>query len=237
MLDNLLSNFNAYLQGSLFLAFLAAYLGGVVISFTPCTYPLIPVTVGYIGARSASSKLRGFILSLFYVLGLAVTYSALGAAAALTGKLFGQMQTAPLTYFLMANLFIIMGLAMLGVFKISLPLPQKLMNATDNIKKGFAGSFLLGAASGFIIGPCTAPILGVILGYVALQNNVLTGVALLFVFSLGMGTLLIIVGTFTGLIASLPKSGAWMERINYIFGFILIGAGEYFLFTAGTLAY
>lgn len=237
MIDNLLSNFNAYLQGSLFLAFLAAYLGGVVISFTPCTYPLIPVTVGYIGARSASSKLRGFILSLFYVLGLAVTYSTLGAAAALTGKLFGQMQTTPLTYFLMANLFIIMGLAMLGVFKISLPVPQKLMNVTGNIKKGFAGSFLLGAASGFIIGPCTAPILGVILGYVALQNNVLTGVALLFIFSLGMGTLLIIVGTFTGLIASLPKSGVWMERINYIFGFILIGAGEYFLFTAGTLAY
>jgi len=237
MIENLLSNFNAYLQGSLFLAFLAAYIGGVVVSFTPCTYPLIPVTVGYIGARSASSKLRGFVLSLFYVLGLAVTYAALGAAAALTGKLFGQMQTTPLTYFLMANLFIIMGLAMLGVFNISLPVPQKLMNATGNIRKGFIGSFLLGAASGFVIGPCTAPILGVILGYVALQNNVLTGVALLFVFSLGLGTLLIIVGTFTGLIASLPKSGEWMKRINYIFGFILIGAGEYFLFIAGTLAY
>ena len=218
------------------LAFLAAYIGGVVISFTPCTYPLIPVTVGYIGARSASSRLRGFVLSIFYVLGLALSYSLLGAAAALSGKLFGQMQTTPLTYFLMANLFIIMGLAMLGVFNISLPVPQKFMNAMSNIKKGFTGSFLLGAASGFVIGPCTAPILGVILGYVALQSNVPVGVGLLFVFSLGMGTLLILVGTFTGLMVSLPKSGEWMKRINFVFGFIMIGAGEYFLYIAGTLS-
>ena len=237
MIENLLSNFNAYLQGSLFLALLAAYIGGVVVSFTPCTYPLIPVTVGFIGARAASSKTRGFILSLFYVFGLAVAYSALGSLAALSGKIFGQMQTTPLTYFLMANLFIIMGLAMLGVFKISLPVPQKLMQATGGVKKGFVGSFLLGAVSGFVIGPCTAPILGVILGYVALQTNVWMGIALLFIFSFGMGTLLIIVGTFTGLITSLPKSGKWMEKINYIFGFILIGAGEYFLYIAGTLAY
>src|SRR4030043_1342331 len=148
MIENLLGNLNVYLQGSMFLAFLAAYIGGVVISFTPCTYPLIPVTVGFIGARS-SSKLNGFLLSLVYVGGLAVTYSILGALAALSGKLFGQMQTTPLTYFLMANLFILMGLAMLGVFKISLPVPQKLMTATGGIKKGFIGSFLLGAASGF----------------------------------------------------------------------------------------
>src|SRR4030043_296014 len=168
MIENLLGNLNVYLQGSMFLAFLAAYIGGVVISFTPCTYPLIPVTVGFI------------------------------------------------------------GVAMVDVFKISLPVPQKLMNATGNIKKGFVGSFLLGAASGFVTGPCTAPILAVILGYVALQTNVITGVALLFVFSIGMGTLLIIVGTFPGLIASMPKSGDWMKKINYVFGFILICAGEYF---------
>ncbi|HDQ04730.1 MAG TPA: hypothetical protein ENN23_09260 [Deltaproteobacteria bacterium] len=236
MIENLIGNFNVYLQGSVFLAFLAAYAGGVVISFTPCTYPLIPVTVGFIGAR-ASSKLRGFVLSLFYVGGLAVTYSILGALAALSGRLFGQMQTTPLIYFLMANLCIIMGLAMLGVFKISLRVPQKLLKASGGVKRGFAGSFLLGASSGFVIGPCTAPILAVILGYVALQTNVLYGVSLLFVFSFGMGTLLIIVGTFTGLIASLPQAGNWMKKINYVFGFILIGAGEYFLYIAGTLSF
>jgi len=97
MIENLINNLSVYLQGSAIMAFVAAYLGGLLISFTPCTYPLIPVTVGFIGAQGASSKLRGFLLSLFYVLGLAVTYAVLGAMAALSGRLFGQMQTTPLS--------------------------------------------------------------------------------------------------------------------------------------------
>ncbi len=236
MIENLINNLSLYLQGSAILAFVAAYLGGVVISFTPCTYPLIPVTVGIIGAQGASSKLRGFLLSLFYVLGLAVTYAALGAVAALSGRLFGQMQTTPLVYFIMANIFLIMGLSMLDVFKISIPIPQKVMKYSGG-KKGFATSFLLGAASGFVIGPCTAPVLAVLLGYVALQTNLVMGIGLLFVFALGMGTLLILVGTFAGFVASLPRSGAWMTVITRAFGIILIGAAEYFLYTAGTLSF
>lgn len=237
MIENLINNLSTYLQGSVVLAFVAAYLGGLVISFTPCTYPLIPVTAGFIGAQGASSKMRGFLLSLFYVLGLAVTYAALGAVAALSGKLFGQMQTTPLVYFIMANICLIMGLSMLDVFKISIPIPQKMMNFSGNGKKGFIPSFLLGAVSGFVIGPCTAPALAVLLGYVALQTNLIMGIGLLFVFAFGMGTLLILVGTFAGFISSLPRSGAWMAIITRIFGVILIGSAEYFLYTAGTLSF
>jgi len=87
MIENLVNNLSLYLQGSVFLAFLTAYLGGLVISFTPCTYPLIPVTIGFIGAQGSSSRLRGFFLSLFYVGGIAFTYSILGGAAALSGRL------------------------------------------------------------------------------------------------------------------------------------------------------
>jgi cytochrome c-type biogenesis protein len=237
MIENLINNLSLYIQGSVFLAFVAAYLGGLVISFTPCTYPLIPVTVGFIGAQGTSSKLRGFLLSLFYVLGLAVTYAALGAVAALSGRLFGQMQTTPLIYFIMANICLIMGLSMLDVFKISIPLPQRMMKYSGSGKKGFIPSFLLGAASGFVIGPCTAPVLAVLLGYVALQTNLAIGIGLLFVFAFGMGTLLILVGTFTGFISSLPRSGAWMTIITRVFGVILIGAAQYFLYTAGTLSF
>jgi len=237
MIENLINNLSLYMQGSAILAFAAAYLGGLVISFTPCTYPLIPVTVGFIGAQGAGSKLRGFLLSLFYVLGLAVTYAALGAVAALSGRLFGQMQTTPLVYFIMANICLLMGLAMLDVFKISIPVPQRLMQYSGSGKKGFVSSFLLGVASGFVIGPCTAPVLGVLLGFVALKTNVFMGIGLLFVFAFGMGTLLILVGTFAGFIAALPRSGAWMTIITRIFGVILIGAAEYFLYTAGTLAF
>jgi len=237
VVENLINNLSAYLQGSVILAFAAAYLGGLVISFTPCTYPLIPVTVGFIGAQGAVSRLRGFLLSLFYVTGLAVTYAALGAVAALSGKIFGQLQTTPLVYFIMANICLIMGLAMLDVFKISIPVPQKILQYSGGGKKGFISSFFLGMASGFVIGPCTAPALGVLLGFVALKTHVLMGIGLLFVFAFGMGTLLILVGTFAGVIAAMPRSGAWMTIINRVFGVILIGAAEYFLYTAGTLSF
>jgi cytochrome c-type biogenesis protein len=237
MIEYLVNNLSLYLQGSMFLAFLAAYLGGVVISFTPCTYPLIPVTVGFIGAQGSSSRIRGFFLSLFYVGGIAVTYSILGGAAALSGRLFGQMQTTTWTYLIMGNLCLIMGLSMLDVFSIAIPIPQKLMKLTGNsMKKGFGISFLMGALSGVVIGPCTAPALAVLLGYVAVKTNLLLGMSLLFVFAFGMGTLLIIVGTFAGVIASLPKSGKWMTKIKTVFGLILIGAAEYFLYTAGVLS-
>jgi cytochrome c-type biogenesis protein len=237
MIENLVNNLNLYMKGSVILAIFAAYLGGVLISFTPCTYPLIPVTVGIIGAQGSSSKLRGFFLSLSYVAGLALTYTFLGGVAALSGRLFGQMQTTPWTYFVMANLCLIMGLSMLDVFSISLPLPQKLMKLTGNGgNKGFVTSFLIGTVSGVVIGPCTAPALAVLLGYVALRTNMLLGMSLLFVFAFGMGTLLIIFGTFAGVITALPQSGKWMTKIKFIFGVILIGAAEYFLYTAGTLA-
>jgi cytochrome c-type biogenesis protein len=237
MIENLVNNLSLYLQNSVLLAFLAAYLGGLVISFTPCIYPLIPVTVGFIGAQGSPSKLRGFFLSLFYVFGIAFTYSILGGAAVLSGRLFGQMQTTPWTYFIMANLCLLMGLSMLDVFSLSIPVPQKLMQLSgDKNNKGFLDSFLIGAISGVVIGPCTAPALAVILGYVAVKTNLLLGMSLLFVFAFGMGTLLIIVGTFAGVIASLPKSGKWMTKIKTIFGLILIGAAEYFLYTAGVLS-
>jgi len=237
MIENLVNNLSLYLETSVFLAFLAAYLGGIVISFTPCTYPLIPVTVGFIGIHGSSSRIRGFFLSLLYVIGLAVTYSILGGAAVISGKIFGQMQTTPWTYFIMANVCLVMGLSMLDVFNISIPVPHKLMKRTSqNDNKGFLDSFLIGIVSGIVIGPCTAPALGVLLGYVALKTNLLLGMSLLFVFAFGMGTLLIIVGTFAGIIAALPKSGKWMIKIKFISGLILIGAAEYFLYIAGKLS-
>lgn len=237
MIENLINNLSLYLQGSALLAFPAAFLGGLVVSFTPCTYPLIPVTVGLIGAQESPSKLRGFLLSFFYVTGIALTYSLLGGAAALSGRIFGQMQTTPWTYFIMANLCLVMGLSMLDVFNISLPVPHKLIKHTgENNKKSFLDSFLIGVVSGVVIGPCTAPALAVLLGFVALKTNLLLGMSLMFVFAFGMGTLLIIAGTFAGFIATLPKSGAWMTKIKFVSGMILIGAAEYFLYIAGVLS-
>lgn len=231
-----LTNPETYLQGSLILAFLAVYVGGVLTSFTPCVYPVIPITVAYIGAHGSSSKGKGFVLSLVYVLGMAVVYTSLGGFAALTGRLFGQIQSNPWVYLAVANVCIIMGLSMLGLFMIFIPLPRFLAGAgRGEEKKGVIGSFFVGALSGLIVGPCTAPILAVLLSLVATGQNVVFGMSLMFVFSLGLGTLLIIIGTFAKVLAGIPKSGIWMTRVNRTFGIILLLMGEYFLLKAGSL--
>jgi thiol:disulfide interchange protein DsbD len=234
MIQNFLESLEIYIQSSFILAYFAVYLGGVLVSFTPCVYPVIPITVAYIGGQANGSKSKGFILSVFYVLGMALTYTFLGSFAALTGILFGQIQTNPWTYFIVANIFILLGLSMLEVF--TFPLPRFLnISRSNEKKKGVLGGFLVGAASGFVLGPCTAPALAVLLSFVATKQNIIFGMSLLFIFAFGMGTLLIILGTFTGLLANIPKAGMWMVKIKKIFGWILIGTGEYFLITAGKL--
>jgi cytochrome c-type biogenesis protein len=167
---------------------------------------------------------------------MAVTYTLLGAIAALSGKLFGQIQSSPWTSFFVANLCILMGLSMMDVFTIPIRMPAFIMRAQPREKTtGTVGSFLVGAASGLVMGPCTAPALAVVLGYAATRQNVAFAASLMFFFAVGMGTLLILVGTFAGLLAGIPKSGRWMVRISHICGWVLLGAGEYFLISAGML--
>lgn len=236
MLEPFIQGLSVYLQESFILACLAVYLGGVLVSFTPCVYPVLPITIAFIGARGGGSRGRGFLLSVIYVLGMAVTYTALGGIAALSGKLFGQMQTNPWIYFVMANLCLLMGLSMLDVFMLPVRIPQFITRIQPRERsKGFVSSFLIGAASGLVMGPCTAPVLAVLLGYVATRQDLFYAMSLLFIFSFGMGTLLIILGTFAGLLANLPKSGRWMTRVGHLFGWLMIAAGEYFLIQAGIM--
>ena len=214
------------------IAYPIALLAGILTSFTPCVYPVIPITIGYIGARSTGSRGKGFMLSLCYVTGIAVTYSILGGIAALTGRLFGQISMSPITYFIIANICINLGKSMLGVFELKLPSFQ-----FKGVKgKGLFPAFAMGIVSGLVMGPCTAPVLAVILTYVAAKQNLVYGATILFTFAFGMGFLLIALGTFTGIILSMPKAGAWMDRIKKVFGWILVLAGQYFLFAAGRLS-
>ena len=236
MIDYFIQELSTYLQGSSPLAYVAVYLGGVLVSFTPCVYPVAPITIAFIGAHGSGSKRKGFVLSIIYVLGMSITYTALGAIAALSGKVFGQLQTNPWTYMIMANICILMGLAMLDVYVLPWRTPQFIARMQPREKtKGIISSFLIGMASGLVMGPCTAPVLAVLLGYVATQQNLFFAATLLFVFAFGLGTFLIILGTFAGLLANLPRSGPWMVRITHLFGWILIGAGEYFLIQSGVL--
>ncbi len=232
-MESFLQGLEGYLSSSPLLAFIAVFLGGVLTSFTPCVYPMIPITIAYIGGRSGDSKLKGLSLSLFYVLGMAVTYAALGAFAALTGKFFGSATTNPILYIVMANVFIFLGLSMLDV--VTIPVPSFMAGKQTGNKGGRIGAFLVGLLAGTVAAPCTAPVLGVVLTFVAAKQQVAYGVGLLFVFSIGLGTLLIIAGTFAGFMSSLPKTGNWSVIIKKFFGWLMIAAGEYFLIEAGKL--
>lgn len=238
-MEGLFETLRLQLEAGQAVVYPVALLAGILTSFTPCVYPVIPITIGFIGARAAGSKGRGFVLSLVYVVGIAVTYSVLGAIAALTGKLFGQISTSPIVYFIIANVCIVLGMSMLGVFDLRLPsfmTTSRAPRGASQGKQGLFPVFIMGLASGLVMGPCTAPVLAVILAYVASKQNVVHGASVLFAFAFGMGFLLIALGTFTGLIVSMPKAGPWLDKIKKGFGWILVLAGEYFLFMAGRLS-
>lgn len=219
------------------LTVLLIFAAGVLTSFTPCVYPLVPVTAGFIGATSVQTTGQAFTLSLVYVIGMALVYSALGAFAALTGGIFGAGGTNPWVYFLFANVTILMGLGMLDVFTIEMPawVTSRLAALGGSSRGSYLGAFTVGGSSALVAGPCTAPILGSVLAFVATQQNVAVGMLLLFSFSLGLGTLLLIVGTFSGFLKTLPKAGPWMVWVKRGFAVLFLGAGEFFLIQMGTL--
>jgi cytochrome c-type biogenesis protein len=233
-MQSLLHSFDVYLQAGSILAYAVVFAGGVLISFTPCVYPVLPITVGYIGGRSQGSKAMGFFLSLAYILGMAVTYAALGTIAALSGRVFGQTAANPVPSIVVGNVCILMALSMFDVFHLPVFSSYPAAPATKK-RSGVLGAFGIGLVSGLAVGPCTAPVLGSLLVYVGARQNVLFGTSLLFVFALGMGFLLLVAGTFTGLLANLPKSGKWMDTVRKGFGVLLILVGEYFLLEAGKL--
>jgi cytochrome c-type biogenesis protein len=233
MIEAFINNIDIYLRSSMLMSYLAVYLGGFLVSLTPCVYPVIPITVAYVGG-SGTGRGESIIKTSVYILGMAITYTVLGAIAAFTGTFFGRIQSNPWTYFILANIFILFGLSMLGVYTFYIPGIK--MTGAHGKKTGIIGGLFMGIVSGLVIGPCTAPALGVVLGYVAARQNVVYGMSLLFVFAIGMGTILFFVGIFTGLMKSLPKPGNWMVWVQKIFGWVMLGIGEYFLFMAGQLS-
>ena len=209
--------------------YLIVFFGGVLVSFTPCVYPLIPVSVGYIGVTSSGSRLKGFLLSLVYVTGVATTYSVMGLLAALTGSFFGQISAHPATGIVAGLIIVVFGFSMLGAFHLSMP---RIFHMRSHKKHSFLSTYFLGVSSGLMASPCLTPVLGSILVYLSSKGSLWYGATLLFVFAYGMGFLLIIVGTFSSLVMSLPRLGVWMGMIKKILAYLLIGVGVYFIVSA-----
>ncbi|OQX12927.1 MAG: hypothetical protein BWK76_16975 [Desulfobulbaceae bacterium A2] len=228
-MESLLAALQGFLTTGSVPAVALAFVGGLLASLTPCVYPLIPITIGVIGGSNlGGSRWRGLSLSLCHVAGLAVTYTVMGVFAALSGHFFGEIATNALTFVFIGNLVLLLGLAMLDVFSLPTIAPRLLGRV-----RGYPGVFVAGLAAGLVAGPCTAPVLGVLLAYVASQGSLLLGGAALFSFACGMGMLLVLAGTFSGLLATLPRSGLWLVRIKKVLGLAMLALAEYFFLQAG----
>lgn len=206
--------------------FILAFFAGFLASFSPCVYPVLPISVGIIAEHACGSRLKGFTLSFIYVLGLAVTYSALGLFASLTGRIFGSWMANPVIDIIVGSIIILFGLSLVGAFKVNLPNFIRLRRIEG---KGYLASLFLGVASALVVTPCTTPILGSILTYIAGKKDAIYGTALLFAYSFGMGFIFILAGTFSSLLSSLPKCGKWMVWVQRICALILIILGIYFI--------
>ncbi|MDP1860962.1 MAG: cytochrome c biogenesis protein CcdA [Gemmatimonadaceae bacterium] len=229
------------LSGSPATALPLLFLAGVLTSLTPCIYPMIPITAAIVGGNEAGdvpggrSRWRPLFLSLAYVLGLSLVYAALGLFAGLSGTMFGRISTNPWLYFGMANLLLLASLSMFDVIPVRVPNWLVQRAATTGNGGRFGGVFAMGAMSGLVAAPCSAPVMIAVLTWVTETKSALLGFVYLFVFSLGMCTLLVVVGVSSGAISRLPKAGMWMLRVKKLFGFVMLGVAEYYLIKMGQL--
>jgi thiol:disulfide interchange protein DsbD len=213
-------------RGALWLV-LMAFAAGIGISFTPCVYPMIPITAAIVGGARQKGKLGALLSSMVYVLGLSITYSVLGLLVASGGARVRAVLTSPWVLVPIAGIFVFLALSMFDL--ISIQVQPKAATRLQSMLSGeghvFA-IFALGIVSGLVAGPClTAPLAGILV-IVAREANRLLGFSMLFALAWGMGIVLIVAGTFAG---ALPKAGEWMLWVKRLLGFILLWAAAYFV--------
>jgi thiol:disulfide interchange protein DsbD len=208
---------------------IASFFGfGLLLSFTPCVLPMVPVLSGIIAGRGPQTKLHGFLLAAAYVLGMAITYALAGVAAGLSGAMLSAALQNPWVLGGFAAVFVVLALAMFGFYELQLPvvLQTRLAETTNRLHGGhLAGVFSMGVLSALILGPCmAAPLAGALL-YISQSRDVVLGGSALFAMALGMGVPLLVVGASAG--AFLPKAGPWMETVKRFFGVLMLAVALY----------
>lgn len=202
---------------------------GLLLSFTPCVLPMVPILssiiVGQQGQSTAPmSKMRGFTLAVAYALGMAIVYTAMGVAAGLAGEGLAAALQTPAVLATFATLLLALSLSMFGFYELQLPaaLQSKLASFSNHQKGGsYLGVFVMGSISALIVGPCVAaPLAGALL-YISQTGDVWMGGAALFAMACGMSVPLLLVGVSAG--SLLPRAGGWMEGVKKFFGVLLIG--------------
>lgn len=215
---------NIFKQGSFWLIVSFFFGAGLLLAFTPCVFPMIPILSGIIVGRGHKiTHLHAFMLSLTYVLGMAITYAAAGIAAGMSGELLSNALQTPWVLGSFAIVFVLLSLSMFGFYELQLPsaLQSRLTDTSNKLHGGhLSGVFAMGALSAIIMSPCVAaPMAGALL-YIGKTHDAVLGGTALFALALGMGAPLLLIGSSAG--ALLPKAGAWMESIKRIFGIVML---------------
>ncbi|MCC6213921.1 MAG: thioredoxin family protein [Polyangiaceae bacterium] len=207
---------------------LAAFVGGLAVSLTPCVYPMVAVTVSVFGARQAGGRLAGLLLSSAFVAGIVAMFVPLGVVAGLSGAPFGSVLSSPWVIGGISVLFLALAASMLGAFELTLGswLTNRLAQLGGT---GPRGAFLLGLACGPIAAPCSGPVLTGILLFIAQTRDPVLGAGAMATFALGLGVPFFLVGAFA---LQLPKGGRWMLHVKSALGLVLIVAALYFAATA-----
>ena len=210
----------------LLLALVFVFLGGLALNLTPCIYPLIPITVSYFGGQADGRTSRTLVLALLYVLGMSITYSILGTVAAVTGGLLGAALQNPLVIAFIAAVLLALAASMFGVWEFRLP--AFMARGTGRARRGYWGAVVMGLTVGIVAAPCIGPFVLGLLTWVGETGRPALGFLLFFTLAWGMGTPFIILGTASGSLSRLPRSGHWMVWVRKIFGFVLVLMAIYF---------
>jgi len=206
--------------------FLWVGLLGLALNLTPCVYPMISITVAFFGGRTAAEATR-LGHALLYVLGICITFSALGVVAALTGSLFGAAMQQPAVLAGIALLMVALALGNFGLYQVRLP--SVLVQAAGRAGEGALGAFMMGLTMGVVGAPCIGPIVAALLLYVGTTQSAWLGFALFFTLGLGMGLPYIGLAAVAGRLRRLPRSGAWLGWMERLFGFVLLGLALHFV--------
>ncbi len=214
---------------SLWLQLLLVFLLGILMSLTPCVYPMIPITVGILHAQAHKSMWYNFARAIAYTLGIAFMFSILGLTAAFTGSLFGKLMNNPLVIIVVVFILLYFALSMFGLYEIKMPSLISKQQTDVKPTGSILSAFLFGFASGTVASPCLTPGLAFLLTFVAHMGNRLLGFLVMFSFGIGMSVPLLLIGTFSTSIKFIPKTGTWMLEVKKIFGLLLIALCFYYL--------
>ena len=209
-----------------FLGFLAVFLGGLALNLTPCVYPLIGVTIAYFGNQGGTHR-RVMTLAIFFVLGIAITFSSVGVAAALSGGLFGAAMQNRYVLIALAAMLLALAASSFGFFVLNPP--QWALQRAGTAHPGNAGAMLMGLGMGVVAAPCIGPIVLGLLLMVERSGSAIFGFALFFTLALGLGMPYIALAMAAGHIRRMPRSGEWLTWVEQLFGFVLVGLALYFL--------